>query len=186
MELASQAYRQFLKKPFLSRNRGDVLRIANHKYCPRKHAIKKLLPIIDHQEKSCDMIIKCYRSYLRRESINRLIERRKLAKYNRKVKSSISIQGLARIILAKREAKLRREKKRVYTIAARKIQRFIRKLFSSFRYCVFRVISQKKWWKVKAGRVIAITFAYHCKKYLKTKAILLRQECEKQLELQMR
>lgn len=138
--LASEAFRQFGKTPYKRAIRAEIRRIATHKMCSRKHAIKKLLPLMDHQDHAVRIMMRGYKAYRFRIGIHNTIYARKQRAFLRIHHAATTIQSIIRMRAARLRLNRIQAKRARFLAAVVRIQQFIRWRNSSFQHSVTRMM----------------------------------------------
>lgn len=163
LQQASTAYNLFTKKPRDIKNRLDIIRITNHKMCPRRHAINRTRQIINDQDVATNTIRKNWKSYSWRIGVARCITNRRNQVFQSRYLAATTIQCLIRIHIA-HNVRLRKEILLKKVIRACKIiQRFIRWRNKQFQHAVTQIIARIKRKRVQALLTLAFTFPFHFK-----------------------
>ena len=173
--MSTEAYRQFLKTPFKRQVREDVYRLGTHRYVSRKHAIKKILPVLEKQDRARDCIWKGFKAFKLRLDIDRLIAERKRRYMSQLYLSATLIQSIIRMrpaqMLARQKLKQRdRELKAVVTI-----QQYIRARNNTFQHSVTRMLDRAKREKERIALFIHFAMLFRWKKKLAKKAQRARE-----------
>ena len=69
LRLASDAYRKFFKDPMNYEIRLEVRTICESRFCPQKHALPRMIPLLDQQDASAECIRRAYQAYRRRKAL---------------------------------------------------------------------------------------------------------------------
>lgn len=158
LSLASQAYSLFRKMPFDYKVRSEIIRITNHKMCPRKHAINKVRGTIDHQDIAIDCMRRSWKCAILRWEINR---RTTHAEDRRKAylgKKATLIQCIVRSHLAKVNFSSRYAHLMKKHAAARVVQKYVRWRNTTFQHAVTRVVARTKRAKALAHNKLLMFF----------------------------
>lgn len=158
LSLASQAYSLFRKMPFDYKVRKEIIRITDHKLCPRKHAINKVRDTVDRQNIAIDCMRQCWKCAILRWEIDRRVtsaeDRRKAFLGAKATRIQCAVRRhLARVNFSSRYAYLMKKH-----AAARVVQKYIRWRNSTFQHAVTRVIARAKRARVLAHNKMLMFF----------------------------
>ena len=73
---ASTAYSFFNRSPYDAANRLEIRNVNKSRFCPRKHAIRKINAVLDLQDRSAAIMIRSCKAYLMRQGLRELNVRR--------------------------------------------------------------------------------------------------------------
>lgn len=163
-EYASSAYRAFMKKPLDVNCRQEVIRVIKHKFCPKKHVIKKLVPILEKQGAAISCIRKSFKAFRLRLSIIMRQVRRRYRKELRKIHAVVLIQRYIRRMRLKQEENERQEEAHRIETASLKVSYFIYRSFQRYRSSPVRMMRLASMKIQAAAQVITICLAYHIRK----------------------
>jgi hypothetical protein len=168
--MSTEAYRNFMRTPYKRQVRDDVYRLGRHRYVSRKHAIKKVLPLLEKQDKAHACIWKNYKALKLRLDIERLINERKRKYMMKLFVSATLIQSVVRLRPAAFRAKRLREQKERRLQAIITIQRYVRARNMTFRHNVTRMIERQRRYKESTYLFIHFALLFRWKKKLARKA----------------
>lgn len=167
--LASEIYRQYNKTPLKRSIREEVYRLVRHKYVSRKHAIHKLTPTMKHQDHAHRVIWKAWKAYKFRQDLDRSIKLRQERRHQEYLRSTIKIQTLWRIYLAKKLKIILTNHQQKKIHAAVVIQRYIRHRFRTFHYNVRRLLAQQQRQRYQLQYFLHFSLLSLWRKYLQRK-----------------
>ncbi len=166
---ASQAYSMFNRKPYDPKLRNEIKQICKSRFCPRKHAIRKVRQLLDVQDHGSRSMQRCFRSYRTRRQLIQSMLNTKRKRQELIHRSAIKIQCLVRIKLAVTKV----QQVTIYwarkAVAAKVVQKFIRHRNRTFRYTAWRLIYRRRAEKERAYQTFYIVMAYHVKRKLMRK-----------------
>lgn len=165
LNLASEAFRLYNRRPRDLDVRAEIRRITNHRMCPPKHAIRRARLRIDEEDRAVNRIAKCFVAFRLRKFIDRLIVKRRLWTFNQLVSRVTTVQSCWRKVLAIRKRLQLLKRIELETKSATIIQRYIRWRNSTFQHSVTRIVRminiRKKW----ALDVFRFVFVYYHRKF---------------------
>lgn len=185
---ASEAYANYRKKKprdfqWDKDVRGEIRRVTNNRYCPKKHIIKKIRLVIDEQDEAIPVIERNYMKYRDRVNLYKCIEKRRVAVEKWKYEASRKIQCMVRVFIAHRVLKARRARRKEMNIASIRVQRYIRWRNKTFQHSVTRVCRKIRDRKAYVKATFMYTFLFYLKRYFKRKKERkLREERRLRLE----
>jgi hypothetical protein len=166
LQQASAAYNLFNRKPRDIKNRLDIIRITNHKMCPRRHAINRTREIINDQDIATNTIRKNWKSFSWRIGVAKCIANRRAQVFQTRYLSATTIQCLIRTHIAngvkQRKIILLKKLSRACNI----IQRFIRWRNKQFQHAVTQVIARIKRKRVAAMSSLVFTFPIYFRRWI--------------------
>lgn len=173
--MSTEAYRQFMRTPYKRQVRNDVYRLARHRYVSRKHAIKKVLPLLEKQDKAHACIWKNFKALKLRVDIDRLISERKRKYMMKLFVSARMIQSIVRLRPAAMKARRLKLERAKFIHAITTVQRFVRARNMTFRHNVTRMIERQR--RYKEGICLFLHFAllFRWKRRLAAKSLLAKQ-----------
>ncbi len=169
--LGSELYCKFNKKPYERDIRNEVRRVANHRFCSKKHIIKKLLPILDKQDNAHCKIWKSFRSYQVRKGLLALITKRRNKIDTIKNENAILIQSIIRMKLAQIHVQAIRDHNACILAATLTIQRYIRNRNTTFKHSVYRMVNRKHAYQKKMELFLHYAILGKYKGYLRRRLI---------------
>lgn len=173
--MSTEAYRQFNRTPFKRSVREDVYRFARHRYVSRKHAIKRVLPVLERQDAAHGCMWKCWRAYKLRRDIDQLVAARKRRYMFKLYVAATLIQSIVRMRPAVMLARRKKQEKQHRIGAATVIQRYIRERNNTFRHNVTRLLAQQKRKKEHMANFLHFTLLFQWRKKLKKRAVVAKQ-----------
>ena len=137
-----------------------------HKFCSKKHIIRKVIPILERQANAIISIRRAYKAFSLRIRISRAVakarEERNLA-YLRRV---IMVQNAGRKLLAKSALVKQRKRRELRIKMALKINKFVYHFFQIYMNSPKRLVSMEKARINDAARCLQIVFRYIVKKFI--------------------
>tara|TARA_A100001015_G_scaffold310979_1_gene413328 strand:+ start:8388 stop:11726 length:3339 start_codon:yes stop_codon:yes gene_type:complete len=164
LRLASEAYRKFFKDPMNYNVREDIRSICASRFAPSKHAILKLIAILDVQDKSAESIRRAFQAYRRRKALYERQRQRWLDELNEKNKFATYVQCMFRARIAKKLFHRRLVKHKKKVAAATVIQKYMKTKWATFRGAAHRLLGRIRWTKKLAARSITVILPYAHKK----------------------
>ena len=175
IRLASEAYHKFFRKPMDHAVRTEVRKVCESKFCPQKHALPRLIPLLDKQDASAECIRRSFQAYRRRKALRDRARQRFLDGLASKNQMVLMVQCLMRRKIAMKVMRRRAEKLRQKVKAATVIQAHIRKVNATFRGAAWRLICRRRWKHKQAARSISVILRYEFIHFKKQRAIWLRE-----------
>eukprot|EP00602_Paraphysomonas_sp_CaronLab_P013879 CAMPEP_0185043286 /NCGR_PEP_ID=MMETSP1103-20130426/42818_1 /TAXON_ID=36769 /ORGANISM="Paraphysomonas bandaiensis, Strain Caron Lab Isolate" /LENGTH=888 /DNA_ID=CAMNT_0027583441 /DNA_START=499 /DNA_END=3162 /DNA_ORIENTATION=- len=174
--LCTEAYRQFMKTPYVRSIRDNVYRLGKHKYVSRRHAITKILPLLALQDTAHAKMWRCFKAYkLRRDVAQHAIDRRKKRLLMLHTAATV-IQCIARsrpARRARRQLEMQREKE---IEAAVTVQRYIRARNMTFQHNVTRIVALQRRKREQYALFLHFALLFRWKQRLRWKLNVARME----------
>ena len=168
-EIASTAYRNFMKNPLNKEFRNEVLRVINHKFSPKKHIIQKVAVILRKQSAAIKCLYKSFKAYRLRNGIIKRIKNRKFKFQLKKVSAVITIQSYIRKFKARKKLKLAQETKAKLKKASKKLALLIYNRMYVYRNSTARQLRLMELKLKKAAKTLTICLPYIIKRYIKSR-----------------
>ena len=175
VERATGAYRAFMKDPLNRENRDAVLEVTAHRFCSKKHIIRKLVPILEKQAKSIKCIAKSYKAYSLRRNVRKAIAARHHRAEMRFKYAVIRVQRFVRKIQEKMARKKRKRLEHVRIQSMLKINAFVFKKCREFESAPRRAARLQQKVREDKARVLQFLFMYHVRRFQRARA---REELE--------
>ena len=148
---ASAAYSNFQRHPFSNKVRQEILAVNASRFCPRKHAIRRLAQTVHQQNDAAFVILRMCHSFLTRRRVREGIANTKRKRDERNHHAATIIQCLIRKKLAYLKVIVTIQDWAKKAVAAIVIQKFYRWRNTTFQHSVTRIIN-----KMRASRQHAL------------------------------
>jgi hypothetical protein len=147
VEYATSAYIAFMKNPLDRAVRDEVNRVIKHKFCSKKHAIRKLVPILEKQAKSIKCLVKSYRAFSVRLHLAKNARSRKVRRDMQFLFAVLKVQKFVRKANRLKAQNARKALQERQRIAHMKINAFIGRRSMAYQTSTRRVVRmEKKLW----------------------------------------
>jgi len=161
---ASQAYTMFNRKPFDRKLRSEIREVCKSRFCPRKHAIRRVRALMETQEESAAIMGRSFRAYRTRRQIMTSIINTKRKRDEKLNQCAITLQCLVRMKLATTKVQLEIIQWARKAVAAKVIQRYIRWRNKTFRRAAWKLIYKRRAVQARAMETFLIVFTYNWKR----------------------
>jgi hypothetical protein len=168
---ASRAWSRFnsLQNRYSDELRTEIRAVVSSRFCPRKHAIRKLQKVLDAEDAAAKVMTRSSKTYLARQGMRQGIARTKARKAEHREYSALRIQVIVRRHLAvQKMQRVVKEwaRKAVATLA---IQRYWRWRERTFQHSVTKIVVKRRRQKMVAFATFTAVLRYHLMKKVRAR-----------------
>ena len=163
---ASQAYTMFNRRPFDPKLRNEVRAVCKSRFCPRKHAIRRVKALMETQDESAVIMGRSFRAYRTRRQIIASILNTKRKRDQKLNECAVTLQCLVRMKLATVKVQLEIIQWARKAVASKVIQQYVRWRNKTFQHAAWQLIYKRRAVRARAMDTFLVIFSYQCRRKL--------------------
>jgi len=161
---AGQAYTMFNRRPYDRKLRQEIRDVCKSRFCPRKHAIRKVRNLVERQDEAAACMSRSFRAYRTRRQIMTSIINTKRKRDDKLNQCAVTLQCLVRMKLATIKVQLEIIQWARKAVAAKVIQQYIRWRNKTFQHAAWKLIYKRRAVQARAMETFLIVFTYNWKR----------------------